>query len=277
MMHSPIKRPRGKSTRGRLRPRALTGEAKHYRLAYEKLKEANEKLQRSNEELTQFAYVASHDLQEPLRMVDSYLGLIEHRYKGRLDADADIFIGFAVDGARRMKRLIDDLLVYSRVNTRTFEIGQVDCGEALGAVLEVLGDQIAQAGAEIAVGPLPVIEADQSQVERLFANLIGNALKFRSAHPPYIAVSARRVGAMWEFAVSDNGIGIEPEFREKVFEIFARLHNRDQYDGSGIGLAACKRIVDLHGGTIRAEAGAGRGSTFRFTLPLRHEKESPSC
>jgi light-regulated signal transduction histidine kinase (bacteriophytochrome) len=275
MMHSPIKRPKAKSPRSQLRERPLTGEAKHYRMACEKLKEANEKLLRSNEELTQFAYVASHDLQEPLRMVDSYLGLIEHRYKGKLDADADIFIGFAVDGARRMKRLIDDLLVYSRVNTRCFEIGRVDCNEALADVLEVLAEQAA--GAEIEAGKLPVIEADLAQVERLFANLIGNALKFRSEHPPRIAISARRTGALWEFAVSDNGIGIEPEFREKVFEIFARLHNRDQYEGSGIGLAACKRIVDLHGGTIHAEAAPGGGSTFRFTLPQHHEKESLLC
>jgi light-regulated signal transduction histidine kinase (bacteriophytochrome) len=277
MMHSPIERPRGKTGRTQLRPRALTGEAKHYRQAYEKLKEANEKLLRSNEELTQFAYVASHDLQEPLRMVDSYLGLIEHRYKGKLDADADIFIGFAVDGARRMKRLIDDLLVYSRVNTRCFEIGEVDCNEAIADVLEVLADQAATAGAEIKIGTLPTIEADLGQIERLFANLIGNALKFRSENPPWINVSARRVGAAWEFMVTDNGIGIEPEFREKVFEIFARLHNRDQYEGSGIGLAACKRIVELHGGTIRADAAPGGGTAIRFTLPQHHEKEPLPC
>lgn len=274
-MHSPIKRPPNKAGRSQLRARAQTSEAKHYRMAYEKLKEANEKLQRSNEELTQFAYVASHDLQEPLRMVDSYLGLIEHRYKGKLDADADIFIGFAVDGARRMKRLIDDLLVYSRVNTKCFEIGEVDCNEVLADVLEVLAEQAT--GAEIKLGPLPVIEADLTQIERLFVNLVGNALKFRSQHPPWITVSARRVGELWEFQVTDNGIGIEPEFREKVFEIFARLHNRDQYDGSGIGLAACKRIVELHDGTIRADAAPGGGTSICFTLPQRHEKETPPC
>jgi len=276
-MQAPVRQPPIKPSRTQLRLRALTDEAKHYRRAYEKLRESNEKLARSNEELTQFAYVASHDLQEPLRMVDSYLGLIEHRYRGKLDADADIFIGYAVDGARRMKRLIDDLLGYSRVNDRAFELRQVDCGEAVAAVLDMLADQAAATGAEIDVGPLPVIEADQSQVERLFANLVGNALKFRGEQAPRIAVSARRVGAKWEFAVSDNGIGIEPEFREKVFDIFTRLHNRDHYQGSGIGLAVCKRIVELHGGSIRADPAPGGGSTFRFALPERQEKEPNPC
>ncbi|MDD3797621.1 MAG: ATP-binding protein [Novosphingobium sp.] len=238
-----------------------------------KLEQANDKLVRSNRELMQFAYVASHDLQEPLRMVDSYMGLIERRYKGKLDSDADEFIGYAVDGARRMKRLINELLSYSRVSNRPLKVDRVDTRALVEGVLAMLQGQIEQAGAEIEVGPLPTIEADPGQIERLFTNLIGNALKFRSDTPPHITVSAEQKDGMWEFAIADNGIGIDPEFQEKIFEIFARLHSRDVYDGTGIGLAACKRIVELHGGTIRVEPAPGGGSIFRFTLPERQEGE----
>jgi light-regulated signal transduction histidine kinase (bacteriophytochrome) len=258
------------------RLRTLAQEVEQYRRTCGKLREANDRLARSNQELTQFAYVASHDLQEPLRMVDSYLGLIERRYKGRLDSSADEFIGFAVDGARRMKRLIDDLLGYSRVSNCALQIGPVDVGQVVAAALATLAGPIGQAGASVDVGRLPTLEADPVQLERLFTNLIGNALKFRGERAPRIAVTARRRGVMWAFSVIDNGIGIEPEFHDKVFEIFARLHPRDQYEGSGIGLSACKRIVELHGGTIAASSVRGGGTALRFILPERHPEVDPA-
>ena len=258
------------------RLRTLTREVDEYRRACGKLREANDKLTRSNQELTQFAYVASHDLQEPLRMVDSYLGLIERRYKGRLDSSADEFIGFAMDGARRMKRLIDDLLGYSRVSNCALQIAQVDTGQVLGAVLATLAGPIGEAGAAVKIGRLPMLEADPVQLERLFTNLIGNALKFRGERALRITISARRSGDAWEFSVADNGIGIEPQFHEKVFEIFARLHPRGQYEGSGIGLSACKRIVELHGGSIAAASVPGGGTAMRFTLPERYPEEEPA-
>ncbi len=238
------------------------------------LRESNEKLARSNQELMQFAYVASHDLQEPLRMVDSYMGLIERRYKGKLDADADEFIGFAVDGARRMKRLINDLLTYSRVSNRPLKVKPIDLRAEVDAVLALFQDQIEQSGATVEIGPLPRIEGDPGQIERLFTNLIGNALKFRSDKTPHVRIEAEQRGKLWEFTISDNGIGIDPDFNEKVFEIFSRLHSREQYEGTGIGLAACKRIVELHGGLIWVEPGQNGGSVFRFTLPERQQEEA---
>ncbi|KPL68295.1 hypothetical protein SZ64_09270 [Erythrobacter sp. SG61-1L] len=238
------------------------------------LRETNEKLARSNQELMQFAYVASHDLQEPLRMVDSYMGLIERRYKGKLDADADEFIGFAVDGARRMKRLINDLLTYSRVSNRPLKVKSIDLRAELEGVLALFQPQIEETGATVEIGPLPRIEGDPGQIERLFTNLIGNALKFRSDRRPHIRIEAQQHGKLWEFIIADNGIGIDPEFNEKVFEIFSRLHSREQYEGTGIGLAACKRIVELHGGLIWVEAGPDGGSVFRFTLPEHQQEEA---
>lgn len=238
------------------------------------LRETNEKLARSNQELMQFAYVASHDLQEPLRMVDSYMGLIERRYKGKLDSDADEFIGFAVDGARRMKRLINDLLTYSRVSNRPLKVKSIDLRAELEAVIALFQPQIEESGATIEIGPLPRIEGDPGQIERLFTNLIGNALKFRSDRPPHIKIEAQQRGRLWEFVITDNGIGIDPEFNEKIFEIFSRLHSRELYEGTGIGLAACKRIVELHGGLIWVEPGTGGGSIFRFTLPERQQEEA---
>jgi signal transduction histidine kinase len=228
-----------------------------------------EELTRSNNELAQFAYVASHDLQEPLRMVDSYLGLIERRYADRLDGDAHEFIGYAVDGARRMKSLINDLLAYSRVSNRPLNLNLVDTGAIVANVLKMLAQSIAESGAQIAVAALPQVEADLPQMERLFVNLIENAVKYRGADAPLIRVAAERKDDAWEFSVADNGIGIAPEFRDRVFEIFARLHSRDKYQGSGIGLASCRRIVERHGGSIWVDATPGGGATFRFTLPLR--------
>ncbi len=241
--------------------------------AADALRLSNQRLKRSNQELTQFAYVASHDLQEPLRMVDSYMGLIERRYKGKLDQDADDFIGYAVDGARRMKRLINELLAYSRVSNRALKVAQVNMRDVVSGVLAILKKPIEESRARIEVGSLPVIDADTGQMERLFQNLIGNALKFRSNDAPVITISAEKTGVEWEFQVSDNGIGIAEEFRKKVFDIFSRLHSREEYDGTGIGLAACKRIVEMHGGAIWVESKEGGGSTFHFTLPEEQEDE----
>ncbi len=232
-----------------------------------------EELAQSNKELAQFAYVASHDLQEPLRMVDSYLGLLEHRYGDRLDGDAHEFIGYAVDGARRMKLLINDLLAYSRVSNRPLDLSVVDTGAVVATVLEMLAQPIAESGAEIDLAPLPEVAADHVQIERLFVNLIENALKYRGAGTPLIRVAAERRNDAWEFSVADNGIGVAPEYRERVFEIFKRLHGREKYPGSGIGLAACHRIVERHGGRIWVEETPGGGATFRFTLPLRAAAE----
>ena len=231
-------------------------------------------LTRSNEELSQFAYIASHDLQEPLRMVGSYLGLIARRYRGQLDADADEFIGYAVDGASRMKRLINDLLGYSRVSNRPLSPESVDTRRVVGDVLRVLAGRIEAAGADIVVGTLPPVEADAGQVEQLFLNLVENAIKYRRELPPRIVIEAEAAGDVVAFSVADNGIGIDPRFREKVFEIFTRLHGRDKYEGTGIGLASCRKIVERHGGRITVEDAPGGGSIFRFTLPAGAQSRS---
>ena len=224
-------------------------------------------LARSNQELSQFAYIASHDLQEPLRMVGSYLGLIARRYRGQLDAEADEFIAYAVDGAARMKRLINDLLGYSRVSNRPLAREPVDTGRVVASVTRVLAERIGEAGAEVAVAALPVVDADPSQMEQLFLNLLDNAVKYRGTAAPRIRVSVERRGRFLEFAVADNGIGIDPQFKDKVFEIFTRLNGREKYDGTGIGLASCRKIVERHGGSIWVEPAPGGGSVFRFTLP----------
>ncbi len=226
-----------------------------------------EELRRSNQELSQFAYVASHDLQEPLRMVSSYLGLLARRYQGKLDAEADEFIGYAVDGAGRMKSLINDLLGYSRVSNRPLNLENLAAGDIVTGAIRALDDQITATGADIAVEPLPEIEADPVHMDRLFINLIDNALKYHGDAPPQVRLAAECRGDFWEFSIADNGIGIEPEFREKVFEIFTRLHSRESYQGTGIGLASCRRIVERHGGKIWVDQAPGGGSIFRFTLP----------
>ncbi len=233
----------------------------------EDLVEKAAELAQSNHDLSQFAYVASHDLQEPLRMVASYLGLISSRYQGKLDKDADEFIAYAVDGAERMKRLINDLLAYSRANNRTLNVETVAAKSIVDRVLDTYAHKIGEAEAEIVVGQLPDISVDEAQIERLFANLIDNALKYRGAARPQIRISARPDGRFWEFTITDNGIGIDPKFQNKVFEIFARLHARNEYPGTGIGLASCRRVVERHGGRIWVEAAPEGGSTFKFTLP----------
>jgi signal transduction histidine kinase len=233
----------------------------------EEIEAKAEELRHSNQELSQFAYVASHDLQEPLRMVSSYLGLLARRYRGKLDAEADEFIGYAVDGAGRMKRLINDLLGYSRVSNRPLNLETLAAGDIVTTAIKALDEQVTATGANIAVEPLPEIEADPPQMDRLFINLIENALKYHGDAPPQIRIAAARRDDFWEFSIADNGIGIEPEFREKVFEIFTRLHSRESYQGTGIGLASCRRIVERHGGRIWLDQAPGGGSIFRFTLP----------
>ena len=237
------------------------------KLAEAALRQAHDELARSNAELEQFAYVASHDLQEPLRMVSSYTQLLLRRYGERFDGDAKEFMDYIVDGAARMKQLIEDLLAYSRVGTRGREFGPVACEEALGKALVNLRGAIESCGATVTRDPLPLLEADDSQLAQLFQNLIGNALKFHGAEAPRVHIGAVERETEWEFFVRDNGIGIEPEYFERIFLVFQRLHNKDEYPGTGIGLAICKKVVDRHGGRIWVESKPGEGSTMHFTLP----------
>lgn len=230
------------------------------------LKRRATELERSNADLQQFAHAASHDLSEPLRMVSSYVQLLAKRYQGRLDADADEFIGFAVDGAARMQAMIHGLLTYSRAGTAEYSVRDVDCSEVVQEVLVVLKARIEETGATVTVDPLPTIRADPTQFSQLFQNLLANAVKFSSDRPPEIHVSAERESSGWRFSVTDNGIGIPPEHAERVFAVFQRLHGRDSYAGSGIGLAICKRIVERHGGRLWVEPRPGGGSTFWFTI-----------
>jgi light-regulated signal transduction histidine kinase (bacteriophytochrome) len=223
-------------------------------------------LARSNAELEQFAYVASHDLQEPLRMVASYNQLLARRYKGKLDKDADDFIGFSVEGVTRMQRLINDLLEYSRVGTRGGERVEVDLAEVLGHVRSNLERAIADTKAIITNDPLPRVQADQGQMLQLLQNLVGNAIKFhRDDEAPAVHVGMKPDGQT--FFVKDNGIGIDSQFFDRIFVIFQRLNAREKYPGTGIGLAICKKIVERHGGRIWVESEPGKGSTVLFTLP----------
>ncbi len=233
----------------------------------EDLEKRAAELATSNAELERFAYVASHDLQEPLRMVSSFLQLLQKKYRGQLDEKADQYIHYAVDGAERMKTLIMDLLEYSRVGSGKGNFVPVDVNEVVGEVTAMYRDKIMAAGGLVAVsGQLPVINAERMQMVQLFQNLIGNSLKYRSALPPVIRVSAKEGPDAWQFAVCDNGIGIDPAFWDKIFIIFQRLHNKSEYSGTGIGLAICKKIVERHGGRIRVESETKMGSTFFFTI-----------
>jgi light-regulated signal transduction histidine kinase (bacteriophytochrome) len=240
------------------------------------LRRTAEELARSNEELQQFAYVASHDLQEPLRMVASYTQLLARRYRDRLDEDGLEFIGFAVDGATRMQGLIQDLLAYSRVGTRGDEFGPVSLEAALERGLANVKVGLEESQAVVTHDPLPTVHGDLGQLTQLFQNLVGNAVKFRGDEDPRVHISAQRHGPEWLISVADNGIGIEPEYAERIFIIFQRLHGKTEYPGSGIGLSICKKIITRHGGKIWVDGRPGAGSTFCFTLPSPNPRKDRS-
>ncbi len=238
------------------------------RRAEAELEERARDLARSNEDLEQFAYVASHDLQEPLRMVSSYVQLLARRYRGKLDGDADEFIAFAVEGVTRMQRLINDLLSFSRVGRRGKEFDRIEMMRVVALAESNLRAAIVESAAEITCDPLPEVLGDEGQLTQLFQNLIGNAVKFRGTEPPRIHVSVRRESGEWVFAVKDNGIGIDPQYFERIFVIFQRLNAREDYPGTGIGLPLCKKIVERHGGRIWVESSPGQGTKVSFALPV---------
>jgi signal transduction histidine kinase len=245
--------------------RSIRYAIEQHRLRQE-LEHQAEALARSNAELQQFAYVASHDLQEPLRTISSYVQLLARRYKSQLDDDANEFIGFAVEGTRRMQNLINDLLSLSRVGTRGRELEPTDCNQALDDSLANLGAALRESGAEITRDPLPVVMADKPQLTQLFQNLVGNAIKFQSGEVPKIHIFCRPNGKECVVGVRDNGIGIDPRHAERIFQVFQRLHDREKYPGTGIGLAICKKIVERHGGRIWVESQPGEGAAFLFNL-----------
>jgi len=245
----------------------LSVELDERRRAEQMLARYAEELERSNAELEQFAYVASHDLQEPLRMVASFTQLLGRRYRGKLDQDADEFISFAVDGANRMQHLINDLLAYSRVGTRGKPLVPTDCNAVFKQARDNLAKAVEETSTVIYQAPLPVVLGDEVQLLQVFQNLIANAIKFRGPDSPQIQVTADRQGTDWVFAIRDNGIGIAPEHQERIFSIFQRLHQRSEYPGTGIGLAICKKVVERHGGRIWVESQPGKGSTFYFSIP----------
>jgi light-regulated signal transduction histidine kinase (bacteriophytochrome) len=237
------------------------------------LKKQAEDLSRSNNDLEQFAYVASHDLQEPLRAVAGFMGLLKTQYHEAMDATAKEYIDFAVEGAQRMQTLIHDLLAYSRVGTRGAAFAPMNLRDAFDNAVKNLKMGIEETGASVTCGDLPIVHADVSQMTQLLQNLIGNAVKFHAARPPIIAVTAEHKDGQWVISVSDNGIGIEPRYFERIFKIFQRLHGRTQYQGTGIGLAVCKRIVERHGGSLWVESKPGEGSVFYFSIPDQGEKK----
>ena len=240
----------------------------------EELKQTLAELERSNAELEEFAYVASHDLQEPLRMVASYLQLIERRYKNRLDKDADEFIAFAVDGATRMQKMINKVLLYSRIGKQSKPLRPIDCEDILDQVVANLAASIQESGVIVTRDPLPTVMANDALLIELLQNLIGNAVKFRGKKSPGVHVKAEKKGSDWVFSVRDNGIGVDPRHAGLVFQIFQRLHGRSEYPGTGIGLAICRRIVEYHGGNIWLESEPTKGSTFYFSIPVAEGKKS---
>src|SRR6185437_1906876 len=239
--------------------------------AMEKLKRTTMDLERSNTELQQFAYVASHDLTEPLRMVVSYLELLNSRAGEKLGAEDREFIGYASDGARRMQHLIQDLLAYARVDTRGRPLEPTDCERVMASVMANLKVAMAESQTVIEQDPLPTVEGDAVQLTQVFQNLIGNAIKFRGKAAPKIHVGARRQEGEWIFHVKDNGIGIDPRNFDRIFFLFQRLHTRQEYPGTGMGLAICKKIVERHGGRIWVESKPGEGTAFYFTIPAKNE------
>lgn len=224
-------------------------------------------LERSNEDLQQFAYVCSHDLQEPLRVISNYTQLLARRYAEALDEDAKEFIEFTVDATKRMQELINDLLLYSRVQTKGQEFKETDCSIVVEMAIANLKIAIEESSGRVICGPLPTIKADSSQLLQLFQNLISNAIKFRSKDPPEISISAKDTGSSWTITVQDNGQGFDMKYASRIFIIFQRLHRKEKYPGSGIGLAVCKKIVERHGGRISVESEPDKGSAFQFTLP----------
>jgi signal transduction histidine kinase len=248
---------------------AVVHDITEHKRSEEALAQQAQELARSNAELERFAYVASHDLQEPLRMVTSHLKLLEGDYKGRLDSTADEFIAHAVDGATRMQTMIKDLLAYSRVGMWGEDFEPTDCEVVFDQTLADMQVAIEESGAVVTHDPLPTVMADDLQLGQVFQNLIGNAIKFRGEEPPRVHVSAQQEGDEWVFSVRDNGIGIDPEYADCIFEIFQRLHTQEEYPGTGIGLAICKKIVERHGGRIWVESQPGKGSTFYFTIPIK--------
>ena len=240
--------------------------------AEEDLARKIDELARSNADLEQFAYVASHDLQEPLRMVTAYTQLLSERYHGQLDESAAKFLGYASEGAQRMQVLIQDLLAFSRVGRNSAACGSVDCNAVMADVLLTLASAILESGAVVTHAGLPAVWGVRTQMAQVFQNLIGNAIKFRGKEPPVVSVRAEKQGQSWLFTVSDNGIGIAPEHVESIFVVFQRLHARTEYPGNGIGLAICKKIIERYGGKIWVESQPGQGSAFKFTLP-GHEPE----
>jgi chemotaxis family two-component system sensor kinase Cph1 len=240
--------------------------------AEEELRETVEMLKQSNYELEQFAYVASHDLKEPLRTVISFLQLLHWRYDGKLDKEADEFIKFAVDGAERMHNLIDDLLVYSRINRMDYECEKVKIEDVMEEVKTNLKASIEESNAVINYDPLPSVTANRLRMIQLFQNLIDNSIKYRSQENPEIHISAQKQGGNWLFSVEDNGMGIDPKYGDRIFRIFQRLHGMDEYSGTGVGLAVCKKIVEQYGGKIWMDSEPGEGSKFYFTIPIRDYK-----
>ncbi len=237
-------------------------------LLYADIIRAQDDLARSNSELEQFAYAASHDLQEPLRTITAYLGLVKERYAAELDETAVEFMDFAVDGAERMQQLISDLLEYSRVGTEGQDLEPVSCSRIVDGVLNSLNEAIKSQKARVECSPLPIINGDEAQLARLFQNLVGNALKFTGEAVPRVQIWAELQGGDWVFSVKDNGIGIAPDYQERIFGMFARLHSRTKYSGTGIGLALCSKIAQRHGGRIWVESEVGHGATFRFNIPV---------
>jgi light-regulated signal transduction histidine kinase (bacteriophytochrome) len=240
---------------------------------YTALQVALQELERSNSDLEQFAYVASHDLQEPLRKVASFCELLQRRYGGQLDERADQYIGFAVDGAKRMQILINDLLAFSRVGRRAGEQVTVEGSVLLDRATANLASAIEESGAQVSSDPLPVVRGEVSLLAAVFQNLIGNAIKFRGEGVPRIHVGVQRTDELWTFSVTDDGIGIDAEYADRIFVIFQRLHPKDAYPGTGIGLAMCRRIVEYHGGTVWLDTGADAGTRFCFTLPVVDDNE----
>jgi light-regulated signal transduction histidine kinase (bacteriophytochrome) len=236
--------------------------------AREDANHANEELERKNKELEQFVYIASHDLREPLRTTSSFVELFQKQYQGRLDEKADKYLSYISQASDRMKILINDLLDYSRIGNKK-ELEKVDCNVMLEEVLSDLGIAVKEAGAEITADKLPVINVYPTSIKQLFQNLITNGIKFRKKDvTPQIKIAVQKCKGQWHFSFTDNGIGIEEKNNERIFIIFQRLHNRAEYDGSGIGLAHCKKIVEMHGGKIWVESKPGEGSTFHFTIPV---------